>query len=86
MLACPFASLLLAQVKIDQPVYDRIKTEEMEHSQAMHTLQDDANRQADPLTGRHRGLNRSTVATAAVSWSHFFSSRANCLRPAAVSE
>jgi hypothetical protein len=51
VLACCFASLLSAQVKIDQPVYDRIKTEEMEHSQAMHTLHMLTDRYGPRLTG-----------------------------------
>jgi hypothetical protein len=47
LLVCP----LMAQVKIDQPAYDRIKSEELEHSQAMHTLHMLTDRYGPRLTG-----------------------------------
>ncbi len=47
LLACP----LVAQVKIDQTAYDRIKSEELEHSQTMHTLHMLTDRYGPRLTG-----------------------------------
>lgn len=43
--------VLSAQVKLDQPAYDRIKSEELEHSQAMHTLHMLTDRYGPRLTG-----------------------------------
>ena len=42
---------VMAQVKIDQATYDRIKSEELEHSQAMHTLHMLTDRYGPRLTG-----------------------------------
>jgi carboxypeptidase Q len=47
LLACPLA----AQVKIDETTYARIKSEEAEHSQAMHTLHMLTDRYGPRLTG-----------------------------------
>jgi carboxypeptidase Q len=47
LILCP----LEAQVKLDQPAYDRIKSEELEHSQAMHTLHMLTDRYGPRLTG-----------------------------------
>ena len=46
-LACPLA----AQVKLDDATYARIKSEELEHSQAMHTLHVLTDRYGPRLTG-----------------------------------
>jgi hypothetical protein len=52
LLALPLLVLPLgAQIKIDQPTYDRIKSEELEHSQAMHTLHMLTDRYGPRLTG-----------------------------------
>ncbi len=47
LLACP----LTAQIKLDDAAYSRIKTEEMEHSQAMKTLHMLTDRYGPRLTG-----------------------------------
>jgi hypothetical protein len=47
LVACPLA----AQVKLDEPAYARIKSEEAEHSQVMHTLHVLTDRYGPRLTG-----------------------------------
>jgi hypothetical protein len=51
LLAGPLVATGVAQVKIDQPVYDRIKSEELEHSETMHTLHMLTDRYGPRLTG-----------------------------------
>jgi hypothetical protein len=47
----PLACLLSAQVTVDEATYSRIKSEEMEHSQIMHTLHVLTDRYGPRLTG-----------------------------------
>ena len=51
LIALPVGCLVFAQVKLDEAAYAKIKAEEMEHSQAMHTLHMLTDRYGPRLTG-----------------------------------